>query len=159
MNNYFVYTTFTLGEKDYNIMVTNIESKSLCSAEHVLLDNFYFITNALAFDVNDPTEHFQYHLKESKIMSLSEFRIRYNKIVAQAQFNINNSLNYVENLKSKIQELAEKIKELDKEIEEINSETKAHAELFGLNPNEFTPAEKIEKAINDYKILVSSEMD
>ena len=127
MGVYAVYTRVKKGDgTDREIMVTNIESTSCAGAEHKVLDVHYSITNALAFDMENPIDFVNY-ITHCKVYDFEDFKRRYISTAKKRQEVINETFNEIdeireENKKHNIQiyELEKQIKYLQEQIDDNN---------------------------------------
>lgn len=88
-NKYAVYTKITnIDGSEKDVIIMNVSASSLCAAEHVILDNYRTIDNALAFEMGAHSEYFSTLMNVSECMDISDFARRYNGMMARRQMHV-----------------------------------------------------------------------
>lgn len=149
MGVYAVYTRIKKGDgTDREIMITNIKSTSCGGAEHKVLDVHYSITNALAFDMENPVDFINY-IVHCQVYDFEDFKRRYMLTVNKRQEAINEVFNEIDEIiqenkehsiqiyehEKQIKYLQEQIDDNNKYIEERTEELKEFCEKVNMRMN------------------------
>lgn len=103
------------------IMITNVKSASMGGAEHRVLDIHYTISNALAFDMENPVD-FDSYARNCSIYDFEDFKRRYNAVIERRQEVINGQYDIIDEYNQEISDKQEKIIELQREIAKLTAE-------------------------------------
>ena len=116
-NKYAVYTKVSsVDGREKDVMIMNVSAGSLCAAEHVILDNYRTIDNALAFEMGAHSEYFSTLMNVSECMDISDFARRYNGMMARRQMHVDYYLEEISEAQADNERLNDDINALYQEI-------------------------------------------
>lgn len=117
MTKYAVYTKIaSVDGREKDVMIMNVSASSLCAAEHVILDNYRAIDNALAFEMGARSEYFSTLMGSSECMDIADFARRYNGMMSRRQMHIDWYLEEISDAENDNDRLDTDINALYKEI-------------------------------------------
>lgn len=117
MKRYAVFTRISTRTGEINeVFVMNVKAYSAGGAEHVLLDGYRAIDNALAFDMETEMQQAAPYFSRAKVLDLADFDRRERDRECRIQEYIDDELDYIDELKANVANLKSEIAHLKNEI-------------------------------------------
>lgn len=103
-------------------LIVPVESTSNGGAEHVMLDNFRFVTTALSFDPVKESKDYGWAYESCKVISQDEYRAKENRVLAKMMSAHNERIDEIDEAKKEAESLKEQIEQLQLELLAVNDD-------------------------------------